>query len=290
MSNEFEFEVDGRKVYTGMKMPEVKPIFTSFTPHPRPARLSLDRIAKLVSNPNIVPVRQAYANEVDWFNQGRRSSCNAYAMGWGMSVLNWRHTGKKVRLSPEWTYAKINGGKDQGSHLDDGMKEGWDFGMPAYDQRLYEQFNMRSIQKNMELGRWAAESCNDHKYAVCYQAATDTFENMMMDLYSCVASGGIVILAVHVGANYQKSRDIAGFDDGPGNHAIGATDIVLKTPKPQSIEDLLLDSPQTWSKRFGVNGFTKIGSKLLHKPGQYHAMYCVNAVTAERDQLPDCRA
>lgn len=286
MANEFEFEIPGGgKVFTGMKTPDTRPL--SFNAFPEAKIRSLEEIAEIARDSKTLDVTQEWSKEVEWFNQGRRSSCNAYMIAWIIAILIWRFTGGKVRLSPEWVYAKINGGKDGGSMLDDGMVEAFEHGMPAYAKAFYERYVKR--QWSMEEQRWAMQSSEDHKFAECYAAPNDNFEKMMLALYSCIVDGGAVGMAVHVGNNYMRSKITAGFDKGPGNHAIAGCSLHLKTPNPQSIDDIEIVSPQTWGRRFANGGFTRITTKHCYEPGRYHAFYCVRAVTATQDAVEECR-
>lgn len=286
MANEFEFEVPGGgKVFTGMKMPETMPL--SFVAFPKPAIRSLSDIAELVKESKTLDIRREWANEVNWFNQGNKSSCNAYMIAWIICILIWRFTGGKTRLSPEWVYSIINGGEDGGSMLDDGMVQAFEGGMPAYAAAFYQRY--RQGQFSMEEKRWATQSAKDHRFAECYKAPTDSFENMMLALFSCIAEGGAVGMAVHVGDQYMRSGSVAGFDDGDGNHAIAGAQLELLTPNPKSINDIQIVSPQSWGSRFANKGFTNITAKHCYRPGRYHAFYCVRAVTATADAVEACR-
>jgi len=285
MSNEFEFELNGQKVYTGMQTPETIPL--SFAQFPKPKIRSLSDIAEIIKDSKRIPIERAFANEIEWFNQGKRSSCNAYMIFWILATMMWRQTGKKNRLSPEWVYSLINGGKDQGSMLDKGMIQTFEHGMPTFNPSFYQRYNQS--QFSMEEKRWATDSAEDHCFGECYKAPDETFEGMMMALYSCLADGGAVGMAVHVGKNYMKSGEVAGFDRGPGNHAICGADLHLKTPNPKSIEDIEIVSPQSWGARFAKHGFTRITSKHCYEPGTVHAYYCVTAVSAIREVIQSCR-
>jgi len=279
MSQNFQFELNGQKVFTGMKMPDVP--LTSFAPVSADKILTIDEIASRVKNPNLVKIEDEFANEVEWYDQGARSSCNPFAIGWAMAVMHWRKTGEKLRLSPEWLYSKINGGRDQGSMLDDGMVEARENGMSAYQEAFYEKF--RQSDFNMEQKRWATQSAENHKFLECYYAPKTSFEQMVLSLFTCLAEGGCIVMAVHVGNNYMRSGRTAGFDNGMGNHAIAGTGLRLLKDNPQTIHDFEIVSPQSWGKNFAEGGFTGIRAKHLELPGKYHAMYCINAMNSTRE-------
>ena len=281
MANEFEFELaNGQKVYTGNQVPETMPL--SLASYPQEKIRSLDDIVEIVKESKIVDIEKEWRNEVPWFAQGRRSSCNLYMAAWMQCVEMYRFTGKKVRLSPEWVYAQINGGRDGGSMLDDGMIAMMRGGMPEFTQEFYERFRMDDF--SMEERRWATESSKDHCFSEAYVAPTqNSFEEMILSLYSCIAEGGVCGCAVHVGPNYMRSGVTAGFDPGVGNHAVPAVQLHLLTPRPKSIEDIQMLSPQSWDRGFANNGFTRLTAKHLYETGKYHATYCVRAVSAIRD-------
>lgn len=284
--DQFEHELNGQKVFTGMKTPETMPL--SFQSFPKPKMRSLDDIAEIVKESKTIPIEQAWGDKVNWFNQGRRSSCNAYMIAWILAIVIWRQTGKFVRFSPEWVYSKINGGKDGGSMLDDGMIETFEGGMPEFDEAFYEVFKMNNF--SMEQQRWATENSTNHCFAECYKAPNESFEEMVIALLSCLADGGAIGTALHVGSNYMKSGKDAGFDEGLGNHAVAGGEVVLLTDRPKSIEDFRVKAPQTWGSRFANKGFTNVNpSKHYYKPGSVHAFYCVTAVSAIKDVIDACR-
>ena len=285
MANEFEFELaNGQKVYTGTQLPETMPL--SLKAYPQEKIRSLDDIVEIVKDSQSLDIEKEWRNEVPWFAQGRRSSCNLYMVAWMFCITHWRFTGKKIRLSPEWVYAQINGGRDGGSMLDDGMVAMLKGGMPEYTEEFYERYRMDEF--SMEEQRWAKDSSEDHCFTEAYAAPTESFEQLMLSLYSNIAEGGVCGTAVHVGPNYMRSGVTAGFDKGPGNHAVAAVQLHFKTPRPKSIEDIEMKSPQSWDRGFANNGFTRLTSRHLYETGKYHATYCLRAVSSIQDVIESC--
>ncbi len=281
MSEKFKFHLaDGTEVYTGNIVPETLPL--SFEAFPDKHLRPLDEIVDLIKNPKRISVREKFGQYVDQMNQGRLGSCNAYMVGWMLSTLKYQATGKWDRLSPEWLYLNINGGKDEGSLLDKGMVFATDFGMAPYNQAFYEKYNANQL--SMEQQRWASQNCVDFRFGECYQAPRNSVEQCWHSLVSCIAGGGVVGLAVHVGNNYMKSTAWCGLDRGPGNHAIAGTELVLRTPNPRSIGDIGIVSPQSWGSRFADQGFTNLTMQHIAEPMRYHGLYCVRTVCATRDE------
>jgi hypothetical protein len=116
--NQFEFELNGDKVYTGNLVPETLPL--SFQQFPDSLLRPLDEIAEIINNPKRPKARDRWGSD-KLINQGRRSSCNAYMAAAMWMRANWLATGKWVPVSPEYLYMNINGGRDAGSHLNAGM-------------------------------------------------------------------------------------------------------------------------------------------------------------------------
>lgn len=208
-------------------------------------------------------------------------NCNAYMVGWMMSTLIYNATGIWKRLSPEWCYMNINGGRDEGSLLDKGMIFATDFGMAAYNPKLYEKFLPSQI--DMETTRHAKDSSIEHRFHECYQAPRTNVTHCWHALLSCIAGGGATGLAVHVGDSYMRSKQIAGFDRGPGNHAVAGTELVLLKKQPTSIADIGITSPQSWGSRFADKGFTTLTINHIAEPMKYHGLYCVRSVCMSQD-------
>lgn len=280
MSEKFNFSLpDGTAVRTGNITPDTIPV--SFEQFPEKQLRPLNEIVDLINNPGRLSARVKFAKNVDEMNQGRLGSCNAYMVGWMLSTLIYNATGKWIRLSPEWCYMHINGGRDEGSLLDKGMIFATDYGMSAYNPKLYEQF--RTSQLDMETARFAKDSAIDHRFHECYQAPRSNVTQCWHSLVSCIAGGGVCGLAVHVGPNYLKSKQIAGFDRGEGNHAVAGTELVLLKKQPASVADIGITSPQTWGSRFADSGFTTLTINHIAETMKYHPLYCVRSVCMSRN-------
>ena len=117
MSDQFEFQLpDGSLVRTGNVTPDTLPL--SFSEYPEADLLPLDQIIEILGDPNRRPARKIFKD--DWIlNQGRRSSCNAYAVAGALARIRHRMGMERVDFGPEFLYALINGGKDGGSMLDE---------------------------------------------------------------------------------------------------------------------------------------------------------------------------
>ncbi len=283
-NKQFEFELNGDKVYTGNIVPDKLPV--TFTPFPDSLLRPLDEIADIANNPNRRKSRERWGQD-KLINQGQRSSCNAYMAAAMLMRLIHISTGKWIPLAPEFIYMHINGGRDQGSMLDDGMKFVADVGCCKKSIGGEEIIPYQSFQKSkisMEHMRVATDDAQDQRWIEVYQFPKDSVEKCWHAILSCLAGRGVAGLAVHVGDAYMRSKEVAGFDNGPGNHAVAADDIVCLTPNPKSIEDFRIMSPQSWGTRFGDGGWVQLTHRHIATTMKYHGLYGGRSVALSRDQ------
>lgn len=289
-ANEFEFDLNGQKVYTGMQIPETYPL--SFTPYPDEYVRSFDEIMATLEHPGKRSSRERWGPE-KLINQGRRSSCNAYMAAAMWMRMHYLETGVWVNISPEFLYMHINGGRDQGSMLDDGMVFMTDKGMCLrYDdtgREIIPSGTYRKQDVNMEAMRYAIQDAPNQRAGECYRMSNRSPEKCWGGLLSCLAGRGQVGLAVHVGDRYMRSGKIAGFDNGPGNHAIAGDDIVTLNNNPRGIEDLGIVSPQSWGTNFADGGYTIITIKHIAQTYNVHALYGLRSTLNNPNEVSKTR-
>jgi hypothetical protein len=262
-------------VRLGCLVPDVFPL--SFQQWPDTALRPLEEIAEIVKDPRRRPARQRWSQI---WNQGRRGSCNAYAAAAALARVCHQQTGKWVELAPEFTYMNINGGQDRGSLLPDGMRSIATLGIPPKGAVPYESYRVRDVDP-MAYAK-AKEAAQDYRAFEVYQMPTTSLEALYHAVLSCLAGRGAVVVAVHVGTNYMRSKDLAGVDRGVGNHAVAVDDIILRTPQPRAITDFLLNSPQSWGTNFGANGWLSLSAQSLAGTYRTHAIYGIRSATATR--------
>lgn len=171
-------------------------------------------------------------------DQKSHGSCNGFAGAMALSRARVRRGLDRVILSGAYLYSLINGGRDQGSMLDDGMREmqargiatqetvGWDAIYPSrYDR----------AKADAEAARFKGFEC----YAVKTPAG----------LFSAAAMNFDLVVAVHVASRFMRvdSDGVAGVDRGPGNHAVGADGLVW-------VNGPTLTGFNSWNRSYGVDG------------------------------------
>lgn len=272
MANEFEFELaNGQKVYTGMKQPETRPLlFAESTSRP----FTIEEAAELVKDPKRARARRIFK----WMlNQGRRSSCNAYAADRAFRTARIWAGHDDMEFAPEFLYALINSGQDQGSLLPDGMRELCNSGLPPRDMVPYESYQMSDM--SIEAKRVA----KNYRAYECEQMPTGSVEKHWAMMICSVLRNQPLVTAVHVGDRFMSvdASGTCGFDRGAGNHAVPADDVSLLTENPKSWADFVLDMPNSWGKGFGQDGRGLLTIKHSAEPMKWHATYCVRSVTTD---------
>ena len=266
MSEEFEFSLGNKVLRTGLQTPETRPL-TSFAQYPEKDLYDVDDCVRILTDPNRKRKR-------DWFqwilNQGGRSSCNAYAAVGAMRKARVANGHPDVEFAPEFVYAHINGGRDQGSMLDDGMNFISEHGCCTRGMVPYESYR--------DTGGIEAKRIAKGYRALCYALPQDSIENLWRAAITAVCRNQPIVLAVHVGNSFMNSGEFAGVNRGGGNHAIHADDAVITTDSPRSFMDFRLDHAGSWGKSWGDKGRSYLSPDHLREPMQYHAMYAVYGV------------
>ena len=143
-------------------------------------------------------------------DQKSHGSCNGYAGAAALSRARVRRRLPRVDLSGAYLYSLINGGKDRGSLLNDGMNAiqqhgicteatvGWDAIYP----------NRQPAGAAAEAKRFVAHEC--------YGLHSEE------ELFSALMAGFDCVVAVDVDNSFMKldGSGVAGGGRGPGNHAI----------------------------------------------------------------------
>lgn len=149
-------------------------------------------------------------------NQGQAGSCNGYAGAKALQRARVRRRLDFIKLSGEGLYGQINGNRDDGSQLVDGMVAIAETGVPTE-----ELIPPRTAIYTSKFPDSWKEVASHYKAEEPY-ALMDEW-----DLVSALVLGFDVVVAVHVGNNWttMDSNHIIPYSPGPGNHAVGVDDI-----------------------------------------------------------------
>ena len=223
------------------------------------------QLKDFLSDPNRTKRRDLFSS--DWIkDQNGIGACNGYA---GASVLErafYLRGNGRIKLSGDGLYAAINGGRDQGSMLDDGMDWIQKNGIPPED--LVPRHEWR---KN----RIPAEAYEQGKRFLgfeCYAADSEP------ELLTGLALGFVGVVATHVSGNYSSlnGEGISQGGNGPGNHAVGVDDAKYSTRSGQ----FLIDKFNSWSTRWGDMGRCYLSwNKHLKESTKYHRFYLIRSTS-----------
>lgn len=198
-------------------------------------------------------------------DQKSHGSCNGFAAAGALSRSRVRRGLEKVLLSGAYAYSLMNGGRDQGSTLEDGMRVVQERGIATLQtvpwDAIYPSRYNRAIA-DAEAARFKAFEC--------YQVNTE------LELFSAVAAGFDVVVAVHVGGSFQRlnSDGIAGVDRGAGNHSVGGDGYAEIKGR------LVLDMFNSWNTSFGDQGRCYLTwDGHLAQTVQYHRFYAYRSTT-----------
>ena len=220
-------------------------------------------IMRVVADKDRVPSRRMFPAEKWIKNQRSHGSCNGYAAASAFSKLLRivGHDGE-YQASGAWLYSLINGGRDEGSQLIDGMRVGEDVGFASEDTVTWDM-----IYPGRQPVAKAKKEAAAHKGRAYYRCRT------LQALKTGLAQGWPGVVAVHAGAKFQKlSNGIAGVDRGPGNHAVCVDDLAIVKGK------LVYDMPNSWGiEGYGDEGRGYLTDDSLEEPLKYHAFYILRS-------------
>lgn len=214
-------------------------------------------------------------SEDDWVKDQRsHGSCNGYAGAMAQSKARVLRGSKRVDLSGAYLYSLINGNRDNGSQLYDGMQALMQRGC-CPDTML----GWDDIYRN----RYDTAKCDQeavkYKAFETYVIGDRDIDQARLIWYSGLASGFVGVCAVHVASRFMRvdQYGIAGIDKGPGNHAVHAAGISWRNGK------LVEDGFNSWNLSYGERG--RMGMTWDHHTGTfaYHAHYLIKTTIDNPD-------
>lgn len=171
-------------------------------------------------------------------DQKQFGSCNGWASAKALEAARHRRGLPRVKLSGSSVYARVNGGRDNGSVPEHAVAAMQTYGaVPEGPSRVDEIF-MRHYTEA------------DWQEALRYRAGECYITRSRQAFLSGIALGFDGVVAVHAGNRYMRvdGDGVAGSDSGRGNHAvrIDGGKVLGST--------ILLDSPGSWNVTYGVRG------------------------------------
>lgn len=225
-----------------------------------------DQIVRVATDPNRMARRLLFL--VYWIlNQLSHGSCNGFAGAGALQKARYlRGIQDKLKLSGAFLYSLINGHRDQGSALEDGLNA---IRLHGICSELLVAWNMIYPEQQPKNAR---EDAAKHKAFAAYAVQTK------QGFRTALAAGFPVIVAVHAGRNFQRlnSQGIAGVDSGGGNHAIHCDDIKIIGGTE------VYDSVNSWGPNYGEQGRAYLTWDSFEQTFGRHTFYAI-ASTHEAD-------
>ena len=244
-------EINGVRHGLGLQVPEKK--LTTFRAFGSEVPLlSKSEIEDITNDPNRVWGRKRWGDA--WIkNQGQVGSCNAYAGVCALERVRDKKGLDRVELSPEYVYCHINGGRDEGSMLDDGMH--W----------LLE--NGTCPASYVQHQTWLKGELRPEAHgAATFQALEAYGADTVEELASGLASNFIGVIAVHA------TRD--GFTNGVGNHAVLVDDVRVRYGQYE------FDMSNSWGLNWGDRGRQFLTwDQHLRETSKHHFFYLIRGAS-----------
>lgn len=172
-------------------------------------------------------------------DQKNHGSCVGFSCAGGLMRVRTMGGLPFVRLSGSYTYAWINRNRDEGAMISDGLESLIKYGacpeLLVPWNKIYRR-DMPATADNEALRNRVLEAYHADNFA---------------ELMSGIQLGFIGVGAVQVGSRFTtlNAQGVAGFDNGPGNHAV-VFDGAHKLPNGEWV----LDMPNSWGLMFGQQG------------------------------------
>lgn len=220
-------------------------------------------IRKIIQNRT--PRRQFFGDY--WIRKGNQKqygSCNGWATAMALSKIRWLAGIRDMLvLAGAYVYSKLNNGQDRGSNLSGDIAELIRWGAPSADIVTADMIYPHLQPKN------ADALALHHKGSVMYYVDGSTSDKLQQ-LKSGLALDGVIVFAVQAGSGFQTlRRGIAGVDNGQGNHAIHADDLILDG------SDILFDSANNWDLTYGDNGRAGLHKESLEQTLPIHQAWVI---------------
>jgi hypothetical protein len=201
------------------------------------AVLEDSQIRDLITDPNRHAGREIFGP--NWtLDQKSKGSCNGHAGAEAVMRVNYLRGYECQLLSGAYVYSWINGGRDNGSALEDGMGAIQEHGSCPLNMCPWDHIYRSQISATAD-----AEAIK-RRGAKAYAAKTPR------GFRSGIAKGFMGVIAVHVGDNYMDldKNDVPRVDNGPGNHARSVDDLRII----DGVE--MFDSIGSWGTSVGNKG------------------------------------
>lgn len=221
----------------------------------------------LAGRPSMWGRRRIFAGKKYIREQHELGSCNGWAVAGRLARLRELRGEPYVCLSGSDAYSQMNGGRDQGSILADGVKVLEVGGIAPEDMVPYNQIYTHQISAEAKAARSRFKGFKSY--------AVDT----ELELASALVLGRVAVVAVHVpnGTAFMKQDgdgiNLAG--NGHGNHSVGVDDLRLGAHG-----NLNYDMGNSWGTGYCEGGYTWLTwDRHLRETVKFHRFFVLVSTT-----------
>lgn len=262
---------DGSMVGTGLQIPVS--LSTSFPLYESSGPMLTDAKIEEIAKSETARGRDRF--DESWIgNQRDKGSCNGWAGAKALQRARVRRGLPRVNLSGAYLYSLINGGRDNGSMLDDGMAAIQSRGVATEETVPWD----RIYPSQYDRAKADAEAVSNKGFE-CYAVRTREA------LFSALALGFDCVVAVHADNGFMQvdADQVSGGGNGPGNHAV-LCDGLYWSPRRNRVVG---DGVNSWGVSFGARGRMGLDWNAHFAPTtNYHLLYAIRSTTDGGDSFP----
>lgn len=250
---------DGTQVGTGLQVPTS--LSTSFPAYETSGSMLPRADVEAVAKAGTARGRDRF-DKTFIKSQGKHGSCQGFASALALTRARVRRGQERVDLSGAFAYSLVNGGRDNGSMLEDGLRVSESVGYATEATVPWDAI----YPSRYDRAKAMAEAARFRGFEV-YSVRTE------LALLSALASGFDCVVAVHADNAFMKldARGVAGYANGPGNHAVGADGLSWDG-------EVLVDSFNSWGLSYGREGRMYLTwDHHLTQTNKYHNFYAMRS-------------
>jgi hypothetical protein len=268
---------NGEQVATGLMMP--RPVNYGVTKFPlyddHQPMLTAAQIEEIARGGKMRG-RQRFGRK--WIgNQRNKGSCNGWAIARALSRALKRAGVNDIEsrlLSGAYAYSLMNGGRDNGSMLEDAMEISQTRGIATEATVPWDKI-YPSLYDRAKADAEAAMNKAFEAYAVRTKDA----------LFSAAALGFDLVVAVHADNGFMRldGEKVAGGGYGPGNHSVAGDGLFWA----ESRREPALDGYNSWGVEYGDEGYMGLTwNQHFRHTTQYHVFFAIRGVVSKNDDMP----
>lgn len=220
---------------------------------------TIDEIKQAVTDPTWVKAAESFGDA--WVkDQDGVGACAGYAAASALERSRARRGLVYVELSGDAIYAAVNGGRDQGSGLENNMVWLRDNGIPPAELVPRHEYRKNRIPAK------AYTEGKRFKGFECYALRSE------LELASAIVGGFSVVIACHAGNGGRSPDGLIDWSNGVGNHSVVCDDVRLRNGVFE------FQIANSWGLRWGERGRGWLRwANHLSNPVKHHMFYSVRS-------------